>query len=525
MTRSSENLIITGFMGTGKTTVGRMVAERLNRPFVDTDVLIEERAGRSITCIFAEQGEAAFRQMEADACRELGARAGLVIATGGGMLLAPANRQLLEQSGRIVCLTAAAERVVERVAATGDRPLLAEPDPLEAARHILATRASLYASFAWQVDTSDLSPAEAAEAVLRLWRARRLTVNTRDAYPILIQEGILGELGRLLGQAGRRGAAVIVSNPTVWDLYGAQVQRGLDATPCLIPDGEQFKTLATVAALYEQFLDAGLERSGTVVALGGGVVGDVAGFAAATYLRGVSVVQVPTTLLAMVDSSVGGKTGVDLPRGKNLVGAFHQPRAVAIDPLALETLPAAQLRCGLAEALKAGLIADPALFDLVAAGPPWPWIELLERALAVKIAIVEEDPHERGRRAILNLGHTVGHALERLSAYCLPHGEAVAIGLVIAAEIAAGLGRCPAGLPAQIAGALGRLGLPTAWPGPHAPADVWAAMAHDKKRQAGRLRWILPLRIGAVEIDDAVPREVVLAALEKRARHSQVPGT
>jgi 3-dehydroquinate synthase len=351
--------------------------------------------------------------------------------------------------------------------------------------------------------------------------AGRLHVVAAGAeYPIVIDAGSLKEIGGLLARLGRRGGVAVVSNPTVWGLYGATVAASLTRahytpTPCLIPDGEAYKTLATAAGLYEQFLDAGLERGGAVAALGGGVVGDVAGFAAATYLRGVPIVQIPTSLLAMVDSSVGGKTGVDLPRGKNLVGAFHQPLAVVIDPDVLSTLPAEQLRCGLAEMLKAAVIADPALFDLLLAGPPWPWAELLEHALAVKIAVVEEDPYEKGQRAVLNLGHTAGHALERLSGYQLAHGEAVAIGLVVATHIAADMGRCPAELPALLEDALRRLGLPTTWAGSFSPADVLAAMAHDKKRQAGRLRWILPRRIGAVEIHNAVPDAAVLAALAR----------
>jgi len=251
------------------------------------------------------------------------------------------------------------------------------------------------------------------------------------------------------------------------------------------------------------------------VALGGGVVGDVAGFAAATYMRGLPLVQVPTTLLSMIDSSVGGKTGVDLPHGKNLVGAFHHPLLVVIDPLALATLPARQVSCGLAEMLKHGVIADAGLFAHLQAGPPWDWVELVERAVAVKIEVVEEDPAEQGWRAVLNLGHTAGHALERLSAYRLPHGEAVAIGLRVAAGVAAEMGLCDAGLPAEIDAALVALGLPLEWVGPHTPADVLAAMGADKKRRHGRLRWVLPRCIGAVEIVDDVPADVVLRVLAR----------
>ncbi len=520
-TADSRNLILTGFMGTGKSTVGRRVAERLGRPFVDMDELIAERAGMSIPEIFARMGEPAFRQIEAEVCRELAGLAGLVIATGGGALVNPANRQVMEASGRVVCLWAPPEEVIKRLAGEHGRPLLNAPDPLAEARRILEGRRAAYSALTWHVDTTGRPIEEVVEAVLRIWRAHLLRVELTDcAYHIYILEGALEQAGLLIRRLGSWSRIVIVSNPTVWGLYGEHLRKslgaaGLEAWPALIPDGESFKTLETAAGLYEQFLSAGLDRAGLVVALGGGVVGDVAGFAAATYMRGVPFVQVPTTLLAMIDASVGGKTGVDLPRGKNLVGAFHQPRLVLIDPLVLESLPPAQMRQGLAEALKAAVIADPALFDILTAGPPWPWSEVIARALQVKIDVVQRDPHEQGWRAVLNLGHTAGHALERLSGYSMPHGEAVAGGMMIAVQIAEMMGYCTPTLAERIGGALRHLGLPTGWPGIFTPEQVLDAMASDKKRRHGRLRWILPRTIGAVDIAEDVPAEVVLEALRR----------
>lgn len=518
---ANANLILTGFMGTGKTSVGRRVAEVLRRPFIDTDDVIAERAGKTIPEIFAEEGEPAFRQMERELCRELSRPAGLVIATGGGTLIDPANRQCLEAGGRVICLLVSPEEAAARTALADDRPLLDAPDRLARARAILQERDPIYRSFTWQVDTSGLDTEEVAERVLRLWRARRLPVHApAEDYIIHIQEGVLDDAGRHVAHVGAWGTLVVVSNPTVWGLYGERLMAslraaGLEAAPAWMPDGEEYKTLDTLASLYEGFLDAGLDRSGAVIALGGGVVGDVAGFAAATFMRGVPLIQVPTTFLAMIDASVGGKTAVDLPRGKNLVGAFHPPRLVLIDPLVLESLPARQVRFGLAEALKAGIIADPELFSMLSAGPPWPWVDIITRALRVKIDVVEEDPFEQGRRAVLNLGHTAGHALERLSAYHLPHGEAVAVGLMVAATMAEAMQLCPPDLPARIESALGMLGLPTAWEGDFTPADVLAAMAHDKKRRHGTLRWILPRDIGQVEIIPEVPEEIILEALAR----------
>lgn len=515
------NLIVTGFMGTGKTAVGRILAERLKRPFVDTDEWIEERAGMAISDIFAARGEAAFRRMEGDICRELSQQAGLVIATGGGTLMDPDNRRLLEATGRVICLLATPETIVHRLAGQNDRPLLAGADALEAAQKILQQREPSYRSFEWQIDTSGLTMDQVVSAALGLWYERRLYVHgPAGEYAIHIGEGQLAEVGRHLTDTGRRGKVAVVSNPTVLPLYGDAVlqslgRAGFDPVACLMPDGEEHKGLETAARLYEDFLDAGLDRSGTVLALGGGVVGDVAGFAAATFMRGLPVVQVPTTLLSMVDSSVGGKTGVDLPRGKNLVGAFHSPTLVTIDPNVLSTLPPRELGCGLAEAVKSAVIADPGLYDILRAGPPFPWAEVVGRALQVKIDVVVEDPYEAGRRAVLNLGHTAGHALERLSGYALPHGEAVAVGLIIAARIAFSMGLCGPELPGDLMETLRALGLPTEWAGPYTPADVLNAMAHDKKRRRGRQRWILPRGIGEIEIVDDVPEQIVLTALEQ----------
>jgi 3-dehydroquinate synthase len=261
-----------------------------------------------------------------------------------------------------------------------------------------------------------------------------------------------------------------------------------------------------------------------VLSLGGGVTGDVAGFATATYLRGLRLVQVPTTLLAMVDASVGGKTGVDLPQGKNLVGAFKQPALVIIDPAVLATLPAVEFRSGMAEVIKHGLIGDPDLFaDLESPVPIVPDgipTSYLARALNVKIQVVEEDPFEEGRRAVLNLGHTVGHGLERLSGFRLRHGKAVAIGLVAAAWIAVALGRADPSLANRIEAALLAWGLPVRWPALDVDA-LWEAMTHDKKRRGGVLRWILPRELGNVEIADDVPPDVARSVLKNLGTRSE----
>ncbi len=529
MAASDPNLVLTGFMGTGKSTVGRAVARRLARPFVDMDAEIAACAGKSISKIFAEDGEPAFRALEAELCAELSERRGLVIATGGGALIDPTSRARMLATGTVVCLTGELETLLERTRAdVEERPLLEGAAARARAVHLMTTRSAAYRAIPWQVDTTDKTIAEVADAVEALATARTLAVHyPGGAYPVHVGNSLRHRLGDALRAAGVPAGSqiAVVSNPTVAPLYAADATaslRNADLRPvvCSIPDGEEHKTLATVRALYAQFLDAGLDRSGTVLSLGGGVTGDVAGFAAATYMRGVRFGQAPTSLLAMVDASVGGKTGVDLPQGKNLVGAFKQPALVLIDPEVLRTLEPAEFRSGMAEVLKHGVLADADLFEALAPGPEGDdtprtlSAARLVQALRVKIDVVEADPYEGGQRATLNLGHTVGHALERLSGYELRHGEAVACGLVAAARLAETLGYAEPGLAKRIAAALANWALPTKIPAYSLPT-ILEAMTHDKKKQQGRLRWILPTRIGEVKIVDDVSLDAVEAVLKK----------
>ena len=530
------NIVLTGFMGTGKTAVGREVARRLGRPFVDMDAVIEARAGRPISRIFSEEGEPAFRRMESDLCGELAGQDGAVIATGGGALVDPANREGLAASSILVCLQAGVDEILERVGEAEDRPLLSVPDPAGEVRRLLAARRDAYAAIPWQVDTNGQTPSQIADEIVALASCRTLPVTTPGGrYDIHIGTGILSYLGGVMRAAGiPEGTRVaVVSNTIVGPLYidavqAALTQHGFSPFPCILPDGEEYKTLATVRELYEELLAGDLDRSGVVLALGGGVTGDMAGFAAATFMRGIRFVQVPTTLLSMTDASVGGKTGVDLPQGKNLVGAFKQPELVFVDLAVLETLPAPERRSGMAEVLKHGVIGDAELFHEIAGkldheparsqGATADWgagyitPDLLARSIQVKIEIVQQDPFERGRRAVLNLGHTTGHALERLSRFSIRHGEGVAIGMVAAARISEALGWASPGLADEIAGVQAAAGLPVTCPALPA-TSITAAMRHDKKRRGKRLRWVLPTEIGTVVLADDVSEAVVLAVL------------
>ncbi len=334
------------------------------------------------------------------------------------------------------------------------------------------------------------------------------------AYPVVIRAGALHDaLPAFVTDRGFSRVAVI-TNTTLASLYGealtARLPGGVLVT---VPDGEQYKNLNTLQSMYAQLLAGGADRSTLIVALGGGVIGDMAGFAAATFMRGVPLVQAPTSLLAMVDSSLGGKVGVDLPQGKNLAGAFKDPLAVFADTTALSTLPAVEFRCGLAEIVKAALIGDPPLLVHLLEHGPQPVEEIITRAVTVKKVIVEQDRLENGVRAYLNLGHTFGHALEHVSGYAWKHGEAVAVGLVAAARLSVRRGLCAPDLAATVERALADLGLPVCFSDLD-PGALWDAMRHDKKWQNGLARFVLLERIGQPVIVSDVRRDEVIPILE-----------
>lgn len=355
-----------------------------------------------------------------------------------------------------------------------------------------------------------------------------LPVNlAENSYDIVIERGALAKLGRMCCATGLKGVAVIVSNPAVAALYGAKVKEsletaGFNVAHVEIPDGEEFKNSSTLNRLYDDLLVSGADRSSFVVALGGGVVGDVAGYAAATWMRGIPFVQVPTTLLAQVDSSVGGKTGIDHPKGKNLIGAFYQPRLVLIDIDALTTLDQRQFRAGLAEVIKYGVVIDRVFFefietncDAILAMDPDVLIEIIHRSCQIKAQVVELDEKEAGLRAILNYGHTLGHAFEALSGYRgLVHGEAVAIGMILAARISVAEGLCSREDFSRISALISRCGLSVEIP--HFDRQqLLDAVSADKKSKGGNITFICNQGIGMYAMSNHTPEELLnLSGLE-----------
>lgn len=496
------NLVLVGLPGSGKTSLGQELARRLGRAFIDTDERIEVETGMTIPRLF-QNGEQAFRQIESAVLARALDASEAVVATGGGMVLDAGNRGRL--IGERTLWLDAPDPVLLSRCQGGDRPLL-QGDARSRLGQLRAERSPLYQAVAeGQLRTED--DADAVMEQLVGWASLE-----RLAAAALWGPGARRYYS--LGTCGPSPAALVTSE-SVLACAGALEP----PPPCLltVPDGEAAKRLGVVEGLYRRALAQGLERRSWVVAYGGGTVTDTGGFFAATFLRGLSWLAVPTTLVGQADAALGGKVGVDLPEGKNLVGAFHAPSWVYLDPIPLATLPPSAVREGMAEVIKTAILGDGDLFHAIERSrpPEAPLGDWARRCAAIKLAIVAHDPTETGRRAVLNLGHTVGHAIEQVTAYGVSHGQAVSLGLVAEAEVARRV------LGVDVTGRIERVlsawGLPIRHPGLDAGALV-AAMRRDKKREGARHRLVLPAGIG-VEPELAVVEESAIeAALARLAQ-------
>jgi shikimate kinase/3-dehydroquinate synthase len=510
-----KSVVLSGFMATGKSTVGPLVAARLGLPFVDTDVEIERAAGTSIPDLWRAEGEAAFRARElALVERLLGDGVRRVVAFGGGTVTVDRARRLAVDRAVVVTLSASAETVASRVAKPEGRPNLAVGgDPVARARELVGARAPSYAECHMSLSSDVLDPEELADAIVAVVRRDPLVVPLGSrSYAIDV---CAGEPARLTDAIVRcaPSSVVVVTDSNVQRTRGAAIEAAL--RPLAIAEhhvtlapGESQKTLANVGAIWDAALGAGVDRDAIILAVGGGVVGDLAGFAAACLLRGVRFVQAPTTLLAMVDSSVGGKTGFDHAVGKNLVGAFHQPSAVVADLDHLTTLPPRELRAGLAEIVKIAIATDAPLLaalerDAAALrrGDTDALLPVVRAAIDAKIRVVRDDERESGPRALLNLGHTLGHALEAHGGYTKwLHGEAVALGTVAELRATAALGWTPDDVVARATSLFSALGLPTA-ASPDDLAASWRFAGGDKKRAGSKIKLPVVTAAGASHVE------------------------
>ncbi len=542
----NNNIFLVGLMGAGKTTIGRLLARRLDMTFIDSDHEIEARTGATIPWIFEIEGEASFRRREADVIRELTAQNGIVLATGGGAVLNPASRALLAERGTVIYLRASVSSILARTAHDKNRPLLQTADPRRKLEDLTAQREPLYREIADMViDTGRPNVQSMVQTILDQLEANNaareqanakttmneqacisLNVELGDrSYPIAIGRGLLDDASLFNRHIGGSGKVAIVTNTTVAPLYldkvaGPLRAAGREVVPIILRDGEEFKNWESLNEVFDALLANKCDRKTTLVALGGGVIGDMTGFAAATYMRGVPFVQIPTTLLAQVDSSVGGKTGINHPLGKNMIGAFYQPRAVIADTATLDTLPDRELSAGLAEVIKHGAILDAAFFD---------WIEAnigklvardhaalahaIARSCEIKADVVARDEREGGLRAVLNFGHTFGHAIEAGLGYgAWLHGEAVGCGMVMAADLSRRLNLIDDAAVDRVRALVKAAGLPVV--APDLGAERWIELMEvDKKNEGGAIKFILLKPLGSPSITNA-PRELLDATLE-----------
>ncbi len=536
----NENISLTGLMGCGKSSIGRHLAYLLKKEFIDTDALIEARANMNINEIFKEHGEKYFRKLEKEIVREVLETDNQVISLGGGAIIDDEARKLVKKNSHLIALIADPADLYDRVKRRKNRPLLKGKDQLATLEELWEERKPAYMDSHIKIDTTDKSISVIALEIIKSLGLRKPKIHELEVKIPRVDSTykvVYKDLEKLDLSSIKPGLQVfIVTQEPVAKRYLKTVKDHLTSlsykvSSMIIDDGEEAKNFFTYQLIIQKLLALKFERKDTLVALGGGVVGDTVGFAASTYYRGINYVQIPTTFLSMIDSSVGGKTGINVPEGKNLVGTFYQPHLVHIDVNCLKSLPDREYKCGLGELVKYTLLGME--WDHIIGDSFFEYLlghvdainnrdhdvltEVIDHCLKIKSGVVAQDETEKGIRAHLNLGHTFGHAIEELTQYKrYSHGEAVAIGIICACYLGEELHCFKAKYTEAIVGLMEKLGLTYKVPEDIKAKDIINSFKYDKKVEDGKARFIVPkASIGRVDIMTNVDLDLVKIAIDR----------
>ncbi len=516
----SENIILIGFMGSGKDSVAKEISKNTDLTFFSMDDYIVLREKRTINNIFEESGEEYFRKIEKEILEEIENVKNVVVATGGGVVKDKKNRETLSEMGKVFYLYTSLDALKQRLSKDKTRPLIKDKNNIIKIYNERMKK-GIY-EFAYEkVDTSKITPEQVADRILKISKIEtkteeksievyKLRTETKE-YPIYIGYDILRD-SKDLNMELKSDKVAIISNPVVGTLFLKETEKmlmdkGIKPLSCIIPDGEKYKNFDTIKKIFDTLLKEKMDRTSGIIALGGGVIGDMGGFVASTLKRGISLIQIPTTLIAQVDSSIGGKTGFDHPLGKNMIGTFYQPDMVLIDIKKLLTLPDKEFRNGMAEVIKYGITHDSELFGILETKQKeitnrdiMLLKDIVSRCVKIKKKIVEEDEkEEKGIREVLNYGHTIGHIIETITGYSkYSHGEAVATGMVEEAKLALKEGLLSNKDFERIEKLIERYELPSSIPDNIKREDMKNYVSQDKKVRKGKIRLPVPTGIGKI---------------------------
>jgi len=526
-----KNIILVGPMGAGKSAVGRQLAQKLKRQFHDSDHDVVDRTGVDISYIFEKEGEDGFRKRETESILELCAKENILLSTGGGSVIRKENRDAISASGFVIYLHASVNQQVKRTKKKDNRPLLKQDEPSVVLERLMCEREHYYRQVAdIVVNTNEQKVSNVVSDIIeRLEIANMLNENIEiqstlvktksREYPALTGINLLLEPHKHSSMFAQQ--TIVVTDENLDILYREKLETLINPLAWLVvPASEESKSVDTYQWLLSELVKLGVKRDAVLIGIGGGVVGDLSGFVAATYMRGMQLMHVPTSLLAMVDSSVGGKTGINLSEGKNLVGSIYQPFTVIADLNFLKTLPEREYLSGLAEVIKYAFLYDENLLEILETN--FTQIinrdldilsQIVSRCVAIKAEIVEADEHDHGLRMLLNLGHTFGHAIETLQEYKgFKHGEAVAIGMCMAADLSAQIGKISQADATRAKNIVKNFGLPTKWTN-FRVGDFIKIMQGDKKNTSDTQRFILLEHLGKAYVDENISREQIEALL------------